>query len=566
MVNKYSRLIKIRRNAFILRKIFFNVGFYKNNYNDLKHLNAHQLIKHYLYKGKKQGRVVSVKHAKLLTKNSEFDIQFYKKYNCLKHMNPHQLVKHYLNIGRNKNFFVNKVQSEINVQDLIKKYNINLEYLSRFNNINFQNHIDNNNDNSIITNINKILLQNQTYLSYDICIPNLHTNFKKGSGWYNKFYDRKIYTKNLHNYCDLLNYNNKFVKPFNIYNKETFYSYYKDFNYDFYKLNYSIINRDEIDILHYYHTNCKMKKLLYNEKHLIVIYTMPLDIECGGITVMHNLAKLINDLNHPRYYAKLFIYNNLKYKNFFCNDFARLDEINDNTIVIYPEIITGNPLGAKHVIRWILLNLGIEMPLNHYTKWNKDDIVYVWDKETNNINLKQLASPWLNPIFWKKNNSRLRNKTCFLVKKARLYKNFKKIKFFHEKNSIDINNKSLKDIVNIFNQCKFFYCYDLNTAFVHYAILCGCIPIIYPYKDYSKESWLSGTMSNKNGILYTKGIAWGKSAKEINNAKNTLNQAANEIYYLYNSYNNDIPEWINDIELYFENKDALTNTVKNIYY
>lgn len=84
---------------------------------------------------------------------------------------------------------------------------------------------------------------------------------------------------------------------------------------------------------------------------------------------MHYLAKVINDLNNPKFKAKLFIYNNLKYDNIFCNDFATIDELDDNTIVIYPETITGNPLNCKNVVRWILLELGIEMPLDHYINW-----------------------------------------------------------------------------------------------------------------------------------------------------------------------------------------------------
>ena len=302
-------------------------------------------------------------------------------------------------------------------------------------------------------------------------------------------------------------------------------------------------------------------------KNLIVLYTPPLDIECGGIVVMHNLVKLINDLNHPNFYAKLFMNNNLQYDNQFCNEFAQWSDITDNTLVIYPEIVSGNPLGAKHVMRWILLNLGIEMPIDHYKKWNVNDLVYVWDNlYKKNQFIKTLCAPWLNPLYKNKNKYGLRKDTCFLVKKAKLYNNFNHSYFIHEKNSINLENLNLEEKVNLFNKCKYFYCYDLHTAYIPFAILCGCIPIIYPYKDYTKKSWLHGTMLYKNNILYDKGIAWGKSMSEINYAQTTLSEAANEIVSLYAKYNDEVKFFLEDINSYFENTSSLTNTVENIYY
>ena len=124
---------------------------------------------------------------------------------------------------------------------------------------------------------------------------------------------------------------------------------------------------------------------------------------------------------------------------------------------------------------------------------------------------------------------------------------------------------NLLEKANLLNECKYFFCYDLNTAFIPFAILCGCIPILYSYDNYTKETWLNGTMLNKDGVIHDKGIAWGNSITEINFAKNSLLEAANDIISLYQNYNDGINLFLDDIRLYFENNDALTNTVKNIY-
>ena len=137
------------------------------------------------------------------------------------------------------------------------------------------------------------------------------------------------------------------------------------------------------------------------------------------------------------------MHNNIKYINPFCNYFARLDEINDNYFVIYPEIIKGNPLNAKNVIRWILLELGIEMPLDHYKNWNEKDLIYHWESISSEYfgikNNKRLCCPLYNKIFVNRNNN-TRIKTCYIMKKGRLI--HKNIKIMHDEYSICIENLS----------------------------------------------------------------------------------------------------------------------------
>ena len=273
---------------------------------------------------------------------------------------------------------------------------------------------------------------------------------------------------------------------------------------------------------------------------------------------MHYLAKLINDYNHPNFYAKLFIYNNLRYQNIFCNNFADINEINDNTIVIYPETITGNPLNCKNVVRWILLELGIEMPLDHFKNWGKKDLIYEWEPKYI-LNSKILRYHWINPIFSNKNL--VRSKTCYLIKKGRLiHKNRKDI---HPVDSIcldvDINfnnNIDLNNIAKIFNESYYFYCYDPKTMYIIFAIFCGCIPVIYPIENMSKTQYLEQSIFKKDNNIYDKGIAYGNSLEEINHAINTLNEAKNDIMNLLESDKITIDNFLNDLLLYFNDKNS----------
>ena len=417
-------------------------------------------------------------------------------------------------INYDKNFLnyeIDKIENLLKIYHFYLKFpKFNIEYYKNFttelNNLDYLELINHFNNKGIETNTN--------YLKFDFCVNN----------YINKETNKTIikYTSDNDEWRSLTNdiLKKYYNKDFYIYNEESFYQLYNDFDYNFYKGKYNIFNDDDntkFNILKYYHLIGKNKKHLINNKIKIIIYTRPLDISCGGIVVLHNLAKQINNLGNSKYYAKIFTYNNIKYDNIFCTNFANLNEINDNTVVIYPEVLSNNPLESKTVIRWILLELGIEMPIDHYKNWDKNDIIYHWETK---INTKQLCVPFYNTIFTNVNPNK-RNSTCYLIKKGRLM--HKKINFYHNKKSINIDNLNLEEISRIFNESQFFYCYDPNSAFALFAVACGCITVLYPLENVSKKEYFENRMYNNSGHITNYGIAYGNTNEEIQLAKSTLN-------------------------------------------
>jgi hypothetical protein len=447
----------------------FDPDFYTNYYPDLKHMSNIEACKHYIEFGKKEGRIISEKN--FLAIYPDFDIDFYRKFNSdlPENLNNIELMRHYSDIG----YYANIRYFEYD-------YIVNDDYTL---------------NNDIIDDKTKHLIYNHEPI------------------------------RRIDNYNDLLEYNKKFEKKYYISNKETFYKYYNDFDYEYYKNRYfkNKNNINEKDILYFYHTKGKSKQHITNKKINIILYIPSYQDRCGGIVVMHYFCKLINTKYNENFCAKIFMHNNLTYSNPFCNNFARIDEINNNTIVIYPEVISGNPLNAKNVVRWILLELGIEMPIDHYKKWNKTDLIYHWEKID-----KQLCCPFFNNIFSYK-NSQQRDKSCYLIKKGPLI--HKNINYIHPSDSICIDNLSLYEINDIFNKCKFFYTYDADTAYIIYAAVCGCIPIIYEIDGVSEEEYFTSKMFNFENNIYNRGIVYGNNIEKINYIlENKLNKN-NEEYY-----------------------------------
>ncbi len=76
------------------------------------------------------------------------------------------------------------------------------------------------------------------------------------------------------------------------------------------------------------------------------------DYECGGITCCFEIAKYMSDLGIDVRIEDISRQQNHIYNNFITENIIETNI--ENIIVIYGETVTGNPLNARYVVRWIL--------------------------------------------------------------------------------------------------------------------------------------------------------------------------------------------------------------------
>ena len=522
----------------------FNLDFYSEFHSDLKSHNftQHIFMYHYHAYGKKEGRICSMNQ--FLEQFPDFHKKFLPEFNLnltdLK-FQPYQLMSYYSNDKKEqcidiifKNF--QELYPDFDVE-FYKKFNPDL---SHFNNFQLMYHYH-----TIGFNTNKIYFT----FDYDFISKEKDLTPELQDKIHNHSYFRKI-----KNYEELLEFHKTYKKKCFIYCKESFYKYYYDFDYEFYKNKYFLNTgsdseseeKSEIEILLYYHLQGVSQNHVINNKIKFIMYTPPYENKCGGIIVMHYLCQLINQIDPNKYYAKLFMHNDFKYNNQFCTDFAKIDEINNNTVVIYPETIIGNPLNAKNVVRWILLELGIEMPIDHYKNFGENDHIYYWESKDLS-DYKQLSCPWLNPIFYNKNvEKKNKQKTCYLIKKGRLI--HKQFANYHPSDSICIDDLSSEEINVIFNECRYFYCYDPNSAYVIFSLICGCIPIIRPIEGVSENDYFKSRIFNFKGTIYNKGIVYGYDENKIQYILNEdLNEISNYYKNLFNMYIKTVKDFLEDM-------------------
>ncbi len=98
-------------NNYINSVQIIDYKFYKDYYQDLKHMNNDELIRHYNEYGRKEGRFISKEELEI--KNEKFDYKFYGSYYTdLSHMSRRELFRHYNEYGRNEGRIVS--QQELN--------------------------------------------------------------------------------------------------------------------------------------------------------------------------------------------------------------------------------------------------------------------------------------------------------------------------------------------------------------------------------------------------------------------------------------------------------------------
>jgi len=262
-----------------------------------------------------------------------------------------------------------------------------------------------------------------------------------------------------------------------------------------------------------------------NTKHQLnfVIFSPAFQAHVGGVIALHNLARIIDEAGFP---CKIFDMNGLKIPNSIFEKYGTEADVNENTVVVYPEVTVGNPLNAKYIVRWILCELGINCPHDIYKTWGEDDFVYHYstynpEKDVRHYNL--LSPLYINPAL--KNHGKSRDGYCHIIRKG--HKFHKPLKYIHPSDSLFLdNNLSQEILIEILNRKEYLISYDPYSYIGSMAALCGCIPIILPMAGTTKDEWFktlsTSVVLEEVGEFELKGFAYG--IEEIEYARNTLQE------------------------------------------
>jgi hypothetical protein len=239
-----------------------------------------------------------------------------------------------------------------------------------------------------------------------------------------------------------------------------------------------------------------------------VIFAGSFNQDIGGVVALHKLCDMLRREGHDAYLwpetlpkfeltspfktgRRLWRYHRRKqaalYKTWpgLQTPIAHQSDLRE-AIVVYPEVIDGNPLRAKHVVRWLLhkpgfhtkrINFGPEERFFFYLKAFDDPSL---NPDGENL----LRVPAFSADFYRQTNFGERHGTCYLMRKG------KGRKIVHDlKDSVLVDGMSHAETAQVFNRVQTFISYDTYTLYSVFAALCGCVSIVIPDEGVTKAQW-----------------------------------------------------------------------------
>lgn len=187
--------------------------------------------------------------------------------------------------------------------------------------------------------------------------------------------------------------------------------------------------------------------------------------------------------------------------------------VDDDTIVVYPEIVFGNPLAAKHVVRWFLNINRFKGEFAGAQPYGKNDLFICYADVFNDYQLnpsgRKVELLYFNHDVYKRWNYGHREGNCFLIRKG-----INRTDLPSSVPGVIIDDLSEEEKVKVLNRCKYFFSFDTHTAYLNVAAICGCLPIVIPEPGKKREDYLG---RNVKGW----GIAYGTSIDELEFARRT---------------------------------------------
>lgn len=183
----------------------------------------------------------------------------------------------------------------------------------------------------------------------------------------------------------------------------------------------------------------------------------------------------------------------------------------DNTIVIYPEYLYGNPLHAKHVVRWLLYHYKFE---NMPGAYDKSDLFFCYRQFFNNVNLNPLGLEmhinYFDNQLYRQYNFGPRSGKCYILRKGKSRQDLPE----HFDGPVYDNDMTQEELVKMFNEHEYCYSYDTQSFYSAIAAICGCKSVVVMEPGKTEKDYLG-----KGETHY--GIAYGDTPEQLEYAEKT---------------------------------------------
>lgn len=248
-----------------------------------------------------------------------------------------------------------------------------------------------------------------------------------------------------------------------------------------------------------------------------IIYSPGFRENSGGIVVLHTLGKKLQDRG-----CNVFMLSTNSIDELRTIDINDAYQMREDSWIIYPEIVEGNPLQFTNVIRWVLNTPGY-IGGNSNT-WKDTDLVFLlWDyfKVDTGIEISGYLRAWDFRLDYFYDYNKPRHIDTWIARKAANRLGSPKDVTFdkHPQNAICIDGEITNNFTQLrdtLNQSNLFVSYDEITYHSIIAVLCGAISVVIPPTGATREEWVRQAPIFKYGVAYgLDDIEWAKSTSHL---------------------------------------------------
>lgn len=295
-----------------------------------------------------------------------------------------------------------------------------------------------------------------------------------------------------------------------------------------------------------------------------IIYACSFDENVGGVIVLHRLCDL---LNHEKQRALIWpatevvlnpwrpIYTlhrlrmswrwhrkHGQFKTFgaFDTPLATKADLNDDAVVIYPEVVDHNPLRAKNVVRWLLHRPGFH---TGRIKYGIKDKYFFFQEAFNEPSLNSEADNLLRTMFvrddiYRQTHFGPREGSCHIIRKGK-----NRPLIHHASDSLLIDGMSHQEAAAVFNRVRLCISYDPYTMYSQFAAMCGCESIVIPEEGMTLDSWYPDPRDRY-------GVAFG--TENLEEARRTARLLLPHLKEQERTANKSVRRFVEKCEGYFE--------------
>jgi len=214
----------------------------------------------------------------------------------------------------------------------------------------------------------------------------------------------------------------------------------------------------------------------------------------AGIRCLHYLCHILNEAGYEAYIAPATVTNPYLRTPGLTRDIAtRHFQTGRTPIAVYPEVISGNPLRAPVVARWLLNKPGL---LGGDTEYDPAELLFAYDPWTLPANLQApvLRIPSIDTrIFHNRDNPHDGQRKGFCYYANKYLATGAQVDPFLVEHGISLGQdivRSHEEIASLLRQVEYLYCYE-QSALIQEALACGCPVIIKKSEYWTRTRWAS---------------------------------------------------------------------------